>query len=73
MRPGIVHRIDRDTTGSVIICKNDAAHNSIAAQLQEHSIVRRYFAILYRKRSERPKENDCEKRRQESSDTLQSP
>lgn len=47
MRPGIVHRIDRDTTGSVIICKNDAAHSSIAAQLQEHSIVRRYFAILY--------------------------
>ena len=47
MRPGIVHRIDRDTTGSVIICKNDFAHNSIAAQLQEHSIVRRYFAILY--------------------------
>ena len=47
LRPGIVHRIDRDTTGSVIICKNDAAHNSIAAQLQEHSIVRRYFAILY--------------------------
>lgn len=47
MRPGIVHRIDRDTTGSVIVCKNDAAHNCIAAQLQEHSIVRRYFAILY--------------------------
>ena len=47
MRPGIVHRIDRDTTGSVIICKNDAAHASIAAQLQEHTIVRRYFAILY--------------------------
>ena len=47
MRPGIVHRIDRDTTGSVISCKNDAAHNSIAQQLQEHTIVRRYFAILY--------------------------
>ena len=47
LRPGIVHRIDRDTTGSVIICKNDAAHRSIAAQLQEHSIVRRYFAIVY--------------------------
>ena len=47
MRPGIVHRIDRDTTGSVIICKNDAPHNSIAAQLQEHTIVRRYYAILY--------------------------
>ena len=47
LRPGIVHRIDRDTTGNVIVCKNDAAHISIAAQLQEHSIVRRYYAILY--------------------------
>jgi 23S rRNA pseudouridine1911/1915/1917 synthase len=47
MRPGIVHRIDRDTTGSVIICKNDAAHNSIAQQLKEHTIVRRYYAIAY--------------------------
>lgn len=47
MRPGIVHRIDRDTTGSVIICKNDAAHNSIAQQLKEHSVVRRYHAICY--------------------------
>lgn len=47
MRPGIVHRIDRDTTGSIIICKNDAAHQSIANQLQEHSIVRRYYAIVY--------------------------
>ena len=47
MRPGIVHRIDRDTTGSVIICKNDAAHSSIAQQLKEHTIVRRYYAIAY--------------------------
>ena len=47
MRPGIVHRIDRDTTGSVIICKNDAAHASIAQQLKEHTIVRRYYAIVY--------------------------
>lgn len=47
MRPGIVHRIDRDTTGSVIICKNDLAHQSIAAQLKEHSIVRRYVAICF--------------------------
>lgn len=47
MRPGIVHRIDRDTTGSVIVCKNDAAHNSIAAQLKEHSVNRRYRAICY--------------------------
>ncbi len=47
MRPGIVHRIDRDTTGSLIVCKNDAAHNSIAAQLKEHSITRRYRAICF--------------------------
>jgi 23S rRNA pseudouridine1911/1915/1917 synthase len=45
MRPGIVHRIDRDTTGSIIACKNDRAHNSIAEQLKEHSINRRYHAI----------------------------
>lgn len=45
LRPGIVHRIDRDTTGSLLICKNDAAHRSIAAQLKEHSIRRRYAAI----------------------------
>ena len=47
MRPGIVHRIDMDTTGSIIICKNDKAHNSIAEQLKEHSINRRYHAICY--------------------------
>ena len=47
MRPGIVHRIDRDTTGSLIICKNDQAHNSLAAQLKEHSITRRYRAIVH--------------------------
>ena len=46
LRPGIVHRIDKDTTGSVIICKNDVAHASIAEQLKEHSIVRRYHAIV---------------------------
>ena len=45
LRPGIVHRIDRDTTGSVIACKNDAAHRCIAEQLKEHSLVRRYRAI----------------------------
>lgn len=45
MRPGIVHRIDKDTTGSLIICKNDASHEIIAAQLKEHSIVRKYRAI----------------------------
>lgn len=47
MRPGIVHRIDRDTTGSVIACKNDASHESIAAQLKEHSLTRKYHAIVY--------------------------
>lgn len=47
MRPGIVHRIDMDTTGVLIACKNDVAHNSIAAQLKEHSITRRYQAIVH--------------------------
>ncbi len=47
MRPGIVHRIDKDTSGSLIICKNDLAHGSIAAQLKEHSVNRIYHAILY--------------------------
>ncbi|MCD8222583.1 MAG: RluA family pseudouridine synthase [Clostridiales bacterium] len=47
MRPGIVHRIDRDTTGVIIVCKNDVAHNHIAAQLKEHSIKRKYFAIVH--------------------------
>ena len=46
LRPGIVHRIDMDTTGILIICKNDIAHNSIARQLKEHTIVRRYRAIV---------------------------
>lgn len=47
MRPGIVHRIDKDTTGSIIICKNDIAHQCIAQQLKEHTIVRRYRAIVH--------------------------
>lgn len=47
MRPGIVHRIDMDTTGSIIVCKNDIAHNHIAAQLKEHSITRKYHAICH--------------------------
>ncbi len=46
-RPGIVHRIDRNTTGILIVCKNDMAHNSIAAQLKEHSINRRYRALVH--------------------------
>lgn len=47
MRPGIVHRIDKDTTGSLIICKNDKAHNAVAMQLKEHSITRKYRAIVH--------------------------
>ena len=46
LRPGIVHRIDKDTTGALIICKNDKAHSCIAEQLKEHSITRRYRAII---------------------------
>lgn len=47
MRPGIVHRIDQDTTGAIVACKNDASHRFIAAQLKEHSITRTYHAIVH--------------------------
>lgn len=47
LRPGIVHRIDRDTTGSLIVCKNDLAHRAIAVQLKEHSLNRTYRAIVH--------------------------
>ena len=47
MRPGIVHRIDMDTTGSLVVCKTDSAHQSLSAQLKEHSITRRYHAVVY--------------------------
>ena len=47
LRPGIVHRIDRDTTGSLLVCKTDLAHRAIAEQLKEHSITRRYHAVVY--------------------------
>lgn len=46
LRPGIVHRIDMDTTGLLIVCKDDQSHNCIAAQLKEHSITRRYHALV---------------------------
>lgn len=46
LRPGIVHRIDRDTTGLLLVCKNDKAHVSIAAQLAAHTITRRYMALV---------------------------
>lgn len=47
MRPGIVHRIDMDTTGSLIVCKNDMAHQSLSEQLKIHSIKRVYVAIVH--------------------------
>ena len=47
LRPGIVHRIDKDTTGSLLICKNDRSHQILAGALKEHSITRRYHAIVH--------------------------
>ncbi len=47
MRPGIVHRIDMDTSGVIMAAKNNNAHRSLAAQLAEHSITRKYNAIVY--------------------------
>lgn len=47
IRPGIVHRIDMDTTGSLIVCKNDISHVSIAEQIKEHSVNRIYEGIVY--------------------------
>lgn len=47
LRPGIVHRIDMDTTGLLVVCKNDLAHRCLAEQLKVHSITRKYQAIVY--------------------------
>ena len=47
IRPGIVHRIDKDTSGLLMIAKNDRAHESLAAQLKEHSVTREYTALVY--------------------------
>ena len=46
IRPGIVHRIDMDTTGALIVCKNDNAHIKIAEQIKVHSVTRRYLGIV---------------------------
>lgn len=47
LRPGIVHRIDRDTTGALVVCKTDSAHRALSEQLAVHSITRRYRAICH--------------------------
>lgn len=52
LRPGIVHRIDKDTTGALIVCKNDKAHQKIADQLRAHTITRSYRVIVYNNFSE---------------------
>ena len=46
-RPGIVHRIDKDTSGLLAVAKNDFAHQGLAAQFFEHSIERTYYAVVY--------------------------
>lgn len=52
MRPGIVHRIDKDTSGLLMVAKNDAAHRALSSQLAEHSITRIYEALVYNNFSE---------------------
>ncbi|MDR2834197.1 MAG: RluA family pseudouridine synthase, partial [Streptococcaceae bacterium] len=47
IRPGIVHRIDKDTSGLLMIAKNDFAHESLAAQLKDHSSTRKYIALVH--------------------------
>nr|WP_195572812.1 RluA family pseudouridine synthase [Paenibacillus sp. 1001270B_150601_E10] len=47
LRPGIVHRIDKDTSGLLMAAKNDRAHVSLAEQLKEHSVLRKYVAVVH--------------------------
>lgn len=47
IRPGIVHRIDKDTSGLLVVAKNDAAHQGLADQIKEHSFTREYEAVVY--------------------------
>lgn len=47
LRPGIVHRIDKDTTGLVMAAKNDKAHNALADQLKSHTVTRKYIAVVH--------------------------
>lgn len=56
IRPGIVHRIDKDTSGLLIVAKSDSAHHCLAEQIKEHSFTRVYEAVVYGKIKE---ENGC--------------
>ena len=49
LRPGIVHRLDKETSGLIIVCKNDKAHNEIAKQIEDRKLKRQYLAIVYGK------------------------
>lgn len=48
-RPGIVHRIDKDTTGLLVVAKSDRAHHGLARQFEDHSVARRYLAVVHGK------------------------
>ena len=47
MRPGILHRIDKNTSGLLVVAKNDNAHNFLSEQIKEHSLTREYEAVVY--------------------------
>lgn len=47
LRPGIVHRLDKDTSGLLVVAKNDVAHLALAKQLSEHTVIRKYVAIVH--------------------------
>ena len=47
IRPGIVHRIDKDTSGLLVVAKNDFAHASLARQIKEHTFTREYSAVVH--------------------------
>ena len=62
LRPGIVHRIDMDTTGSLLICKNDRAHQILADELKEHNITRRIDIRIVRQFKRRYRYSECSDR-----------
>ncbi len=49
LRPGIVHRLDKETSGLIIVCKNDKSHQEIAKQIKERKVKRYYYALVYGK------------------------
>mgnify|MGYP003305768098 CR=1 FL=1 len=47
LRPGIVHRIDKDTSGLIVVAKNNQTHNSLSEQFSHHSVKRKYLALVW--------------------------